>query len=173
MIVKLIGAALVLASATAIGSLLALQIREQEAWLRDIKMSLFLLSGEMNYHQMPLPEAMMRTGVRHGGRMRTFYSRVGAELEKKAGESFFDIWQRQVREVLKNAPLKKEQKEAFSEIGMYFVEADCNVRKNAIDFYLDRLEEDIVILRKNGKEKAYLLQTMGVLGGMFLLILVM
>jgi len=173
MIVKLVGAVLVLTSATAIGSLLALQVKEQEEWLKDIKMSLFLLAGELNYHQMPLPEAMRRAGVRHGGRMKGFYNRVGTELEKKEGDSFFTIWRRQVQENLKNAPLRKEQKDAFLEIGMYFTEADANVRENAIEFYLNRLEEDIVFLRKNGKEKAYMFRTMGMLGGMFLLILVM
>ena len=67
--VKLIGAILVLVSAYAIGSLLALQVKEQEKWLKDMKTTLFLLLGELEYRQVPLPEALAIVGKRHGGRL--------------------------------------------------------------------------------------------------------
>ncbi len=171
MLIKTIGAVLVLASSTAIGSLLALQVKEQEHWLKDIKMSLFLLSGELEYHQMPLPEAMRMTGTKHKGRMSDFFQNTGKELEKKEGNSLITVWQKQAERTMKNAPLKKEQKEEFSEIGIYFAQADSMVRKNALEFYFARLEEEMAQIRGTGKDKAYLYRMMGMLGGIFLLIL--
>ena len=171
MLIKTIGAVLVLTSATAIGSLLAMQIKEQEHWLRDIKGALFLLMGDLEYHQRPLPEALKQTGMRHEGRMKEFFLTTAAELEKKEGKRLGAIWKSQAESALKHAPLKKEQKEEFSEIGIYFAEADSKVRKNAVEFYFARLEEEIVSLRENEKDKAYLYRTMGMLGGIFLLLL--
>ena len=171
--VKLIGAVLVLVSAYAIGSLLALQVKEQEKWLKDIKTTMFLLLGELEYRQVPLPDALELTGKRHGGRLAGFYQSLSAELDKKEGFSLQELWKKQAEPALRDCPLTKEQKEEFSELGLYFTEADKETRRSSLDFYLNRLEEDIVRLRETGGDKAYLCRTLGMLGGIFLLILVL
>ena len=171
--VKLIGAILVLVSAYAIGSLLALQVKEQEKWLKDIKNALFLLQGELEYRQVPLPEALMVIGKRHGGRLASFFQKLSEELSKKEGVSLQEIWQQLAVQALKDSPLSKQQKEEFAELGLYFTETDRETRKNSMEFYLNRLEEDIVNIRETGGEKAYLCRTLGMLGGIFLLILVL
>lgn len=168
---KLIGAVLVLVSAYAIGCLLALQVKEQERWLRDMKTTLFLLLGELEYRQMPLPEAMELIGGRHNGRLKTFFGGLSQELRKKEGVSLQELWQQTAMTSLKESPLTKGQKEEFAELGLYFMESDKETRKNSLEFYLTRLEEDIVTLRENGGDKAYLCRTLGMLGGIFILIL--
>lgn len=169
--IKAVGAVLVLVSAFAIGSLLALRVKEQEHWLKDIKMTMFLLEGELEYHQMPLPEAVQLVGKRHGGRLERFLWSLGEELKKKEGIALKELWKQQAAVLLKDSPLNREQREEFSELGLYFMEADSKVRKNAIEFYLNRLEEEIIHSRETGADKAYLYRMLGMLGGIFLLIL--
>lgn len=171
--IKIIGAVLVLVSAYAIGSLLALQVKEQEKWLKDIKTAMFMLVGELEYRQMPLPEALDTIGHRHGGRLSAFFLVLAEELKKKEGISLKELWHELAVPALKDSPLTKEQKEEFAELGLYFTESDKDTRKNSLDFYLNRLEEDIVKLRETGADKAYLCRTLGMLGGIFLLILVL
>lgn len=171
--IKIIGAVLVLVSAYAIGSLLALRVKEQEKWLRDIKTALFLLQGELEYRQIPLPEALELIGRRHCGRLAAFFRVLAEELKKKDGIHLKELWRQVAEPALRDCPLSKEQKEEFAELGLYFVEADKETRKNSLDFYLNRLEEDIVKLRETGSDKAYLCRTLGMLGGIFLLILVL
>ena len=171
--VKLVGAVLVLVSAYAMGSVLALRIKEQEKWLKEIKTTMFLLLGELEYRQMPLPEALEMIGKRHGGNLQTFFQVLSEELKKKEGFSLQEIWQQLAILALKDSPLSKQQKEEFAELGLYFTETDRETRKNSMEFYLNRLEEDIVSIRETGGEKAYLCRTLGMLGGIFLLILVL
>ena len=171
--VKLVGAVLVLVSSCAIGALLALQVKEQEKWLKDIKTTLFLLLGELSYRQMPMPDAMELVGIRHSGRMKDFYLGMTEELQKKNGLSLQELWQKHALVSLKDSPLNGSQKEEFAELGLCFSETDKETRKNSLDFYLTRLEEDIVSLREKGADKAYLCRTLGMLGGIFLLILVL
>ena len=171
--IKLIGAILVLISAYAIGSLLALQVKEQEKWLKDIKTALFLLTGELEYRQVPLPDALSIIGKRHGGKMASFFQTLSEELAKKEGFSLQELWKKEAVTALKDAPLSKAQKEEFSDLGLYFMETDKETRRNSLEFYLKRLEEEIVNLRETGKDKAYLCRTLGMLGGIFLLILVL
>lgn len=171
--IKLIGAVLVLVSSCAIGGLLALQVKEQERWLKDIKTTLFLLLGELEYRQMPLPDALELIGERHNGRLKAFFCGLSGELKKKEGVSLKELWQKEAVSLFKDCPLPKGQKEEFAELGLYFMDADKETRKNSLEFYLNRLEEDIVSLRENGGDKAYLCRTLGMLGGIFLLILVL
>ncbi len=171
--IKLIGAVLVLVSAYAIGCLLAFKVKEQEKWLKDIKTALFLLMGELEYRQMPLPEALEVIGKRHGGRVSGFFLLLSEELEKKDGFSMQELWHQLAETALKESPLSGEQKEEFAELGLYFMKSDKGTRRSSIEFYLNRLEEDIVNLRENGASKAYLCRTLGMLGGIFLLILVL
>ena len=171
--VKLIGAILVLISAYAIGSLLALQVKEQEKCLKDIKTALFLLMGELEYRQVPLPDAMEIVGKRHAGRLASFFQSLSGELAKKEGFSLQELWKKEAMTALKECPLNKEQKEEFADLGLYFMESDKETRRNSLEFYLKRLEEDIVNLRETGADKAYLCRTLGMLGGIFLLILVL
>lgn len=171
--IKLVGAILVLVSAYAIGSLLALQVKEQEKWLKDIKTALFLLMGELEYRQVPLPDALTIIGKRHGGRLSSFFQSLSGELVKKEGFSLQDLWKKTAVASLKDCPLGAEQKEAFGDLGLYFMEADKATRRSSMDFYLSRLEEDIVKSRETGEDKAYLCRTLGMLGGIFLLILVL
>ena len=170
---KITGAVLVLVSSYAIGSILALQVKEQEKWLKDIKTALFLLMGEMEYRQTPLPEALQLVGRRHGGRLSVFFQVLSEELTKKEGFCVQEVWQQLAVTAVKESPISKEQKEEFSELGLCFAEADRETRRNSLEFYLNRLEEDIIKLRENGGNKAYLCRTLGMLGGIFLLILVL
>lgn len=171
--IKLVGAILVLVSAYGIGSILALQVKEQEKWLKDIKTALFLLMGELEYRKLPLPEAFEMIGMRHGGRLTAFFSAAAEELKKKEGRSLKEVWKELAIPAVKDSPLTKEQKEEFSELGLYFMEADKETRRSSLEFYFSRLEEDIVRLREKGADKAYLCRMLGMLGGIFLLILVL
>ena len=84
-----------------------------------------------------------------------------------------ELWKEVAVPALKDSPLTKVQKEEFAELGLYFMESDRETRRNSMEFYLNRLEEDIIGIRKNGADKAYLCRTLGMLGGIFLLILVL
>jgi len=171
--IKLAGAALVILSSCAIGWILAAQVKEQERWLKDVKVSLFLLLGELEYHQMPFPEALCIVGRRHGGYIGPFFEELGEVLQRKEGSTVKELWETKGRKYIKASPLNREQQAEFAELGSYFSETDRQARNNAVTYYLERLEEDIVQLRETGTDKAYLYRTMGMLGGMFLLILVL
>ena len=117
--IKLAGAVLVMLSSCAIGGVFAAQVKEQEKWLKDIKIALFLLLGELEYHQIPFPEALCLVGRRHGGYIGSFLNEIGERLGKKEGVTVKKIWEEQGRKFLKDAPLTKEQKEEFTELGGY------------------------------------------------------
>lgn len=170
---KLLGGMLVLLSTTAIGGCLARQMREQERWMKEIKKVLMLLNGELTYNKTPLPEAFTLVGTRHGGQMQRFLLAIGDALRKQNGSGFLDCWKRESEHWLSNAPLNKEQKREFIDLGECFLGADAVARDNNIAFYLSRVDNELEQLSKTVKDKAYLYRMLGVLGGMFLWILIL
>lgn len=169
--IKLIGAVLILVSAYAIGSIFALRIKEQERWLKEIKTSLFLLQGEMDYRQVPLPEAVALIGKRNNGKLSSFFCAMAEEMQKKEEGSLQEIWREQAEKAVKDSPLSVGQKEDFAELGICFAGSDRESRDNVLEFYFRRLEEDIVKIKKNGADRAYLCRTLGMMGGILILIL--
>lgn len=170
---KTVGSVMILCSAGAIGMIFAGRIKESELWLKEIKLVIIRLTGEIRYHRKTVPEALCTVGRRYEGRLKEFLTETGEQLQEMESGSLQEVWKHNGEQILQQAPLTREQKEAFLELGSFFCEADETTRTGTIDFYLLRLEEELKELRKNGKEKAYLYRMLGVMGGMFLLILVL
>ncbi|MGN0507316.1 MAG: stage III sporulation protein AB [Lachnospiraceae bacterium] len=170
---KLMGGALVLVSAAAIGGTFAGRVKEQEVWLKEIKLVFLLLGGELNYNKTPLPEAFILVARRHDGPLTPFLKKVGEELTEQNGRMLKELWAAQAGQILLKAPLLKSQKQEFAALGECFSETDSTARENAIAFYLKRLEAELEHLEQTGRDKAYLYRMLGMLGGLFLLVLIL
>lgn len=168
---KLIGGILVLISAAAIGGIFAGRVKEQEEWLKEIKLVLLLLSGELNYHKTPLPEAFLNVAGRHDGALTEFFQNLSEELSEKNGAGFKEVWAEQAERIMQKTPLSTAQKREFVSISECFSETDSAARENTVAFYINRLETELSEFQKTGRDKAYLYRMLGMLGGIFLLIL--
>lgn len=170
---KLIGGILVLLSATALGSCMAGKMREQEYLMKEIKKVLMLLGGELTYNKTPLPEAFTLVGNRHKGQMQPFLLSMGEALHQQDGGNFLERWNKEAEQWLLPMPLSKEQKREFMELGECFLGTDAIARDNSLAFYVSRVDQELEQLSKTGKDKAYLYRMLGILGGMFLWILIL
>lgn len=170
---KLIGSVLVLASAAAIGGIFAGRVKEQENWLKEIKLMLLLLSGELKYNKTPLPEALLTVAGRHNGVLTGFFKSLGSELLNQNGMALNELWEKQAERAMKQAVLSTAQKQEFASLGDCFLETDSTARENAVAFYISRLETELETMQKTGRDKAYLYRMLGMLGGMFLLVLIL
>ena len=173
MIWRLIGGTLVLISTAAIGATFAGRIKAQEAWLKEIKLVFLLLGGELNYNKTPLPDAFLLLAKRHSGPLTPFLHEMGEELYSQSGNLLTELWAERARKLLAGSPLSKGQRQEFTELGECFSETDSNARENAIAFYISRLEAELAQLKQTGKDKAYLYRMLGMLGGLFLLVLIL
>ena len=72
---------------------------------------------------------------------------------------------------LKGRAITKEDKEEFARFGESLGYLDVEMQKNAMKLYLKELEQKIEYLQKEIPQKRKLYQSLGVMGGIFLLIL--
>ena len=83
MILKVIGAILVIISCGGFGFYIVLAHRQQVDELRQLVAALDYISCELNYHLTPLPELCKRVSHRSKGMIRVAFDSFGRELEKQ------------------------------------------------------------------------------------------
>lgn len=83
MILKVVGAALVIVSCGGFGFYIVLAHRKQVDELKQLLAALDYISCELHYHLTPLPELCKRVAYRSNGNIKTAFERLSKELEKQ------------------------------------------------------------------------------------------
>ena len=87
------------------------------------------------------------------------------------GQSFGELWQKQIKRWLSDTHLKKGDKEQLGSLGEVLGYLDLEMQLSSIDLYLDQLELCIREAQEAAQTKRKLYQSLGVAGGIFLVIL--
>ncbi|WP_313071674.1 stage III sporulation protein AB [Lacrimispora sp.] len=167
---KLLGAALVIISSTGLGFYMAAQWTEHLKTVERLKKMILLLKGEIVYANSPLTEAFERTGKKAGGGMGDLFVAVAERLIKQQAEPFFTVWQEEIDNLPKEVCLSKEDKQNLKGLGEHLGYLDMDMQERNILLYLEQLDLTIGYLRKHKQEKSRLYSTLGIMGGLFLTI---
>ena len=168
---KFAGACLIMVSAAGIGVSFSADLRRRCQELRILKQLVYMLRGEIKYTKTPLPEAFYHISVRLPEPFGSFLSRVVEELAKAEGRTFGELWREQIRETLHSSRLNRMDKEQLATLGEVLGYLDVEMQLAAIDLYIEQLEEGIREAENSMGTKQKLYQSLGVAGGIFLVIL--
>lgn len=168
---KLLGAILILASATGIGISLSVDVKRYGMELRLLKQMVYMLRGEIKYTKTPLLEAFSSIAVRMPEPFSSFLREVAAEMEMMDGRSFGEIWREQIGRKLSDTRLKREDKEQLGALGESLGYLDLEMQLSTIGLYLEQLEIRIQDAQESVGAKQKLYKSLGVAGGIFLIIL--
>lgn len=172
-VIKIVGCVLILSSSAGMGWYFSGELRGRIQDLKDLKRILSLLRGDIRYANTPLPEAVQALSVRHDGKYKIFFSKIAERLIELGGVSFSDIWKEAIEKELINTSLNKKDLQTLTQFGENLGYLDKEMQLNTIDLYLSQIDEEIKDLSKNVKEKSYLYNSLGILGGIFIMILML
>lgn len=172
MIVKAAGICLIMGSSTAMGFLLSGRLEERIEELECMKKMLMQLKGEIRYHHAMLPEGFRATAGRMENLYGTLLKNVSEEMEEMDGQTLAQIWEKNVRVVLKESALSKEDKERLVAFGGQMGYLDIEMQINSIELYMEQLQEEIKNAKEGLKRNGKLYRTMGVIAGIFVVILI-
>jgi len=172
-VIKIVGCVLILSSSAGMGWYFSGELRGRIQDLKDLKRILSLLRGDIRYANTPLPEAVQALSVRHDGKYKVFFSKIAERLIELGGVSFSDIWKEAIAKELSNTSLNKKDLQTLTQFGENLGYLDKEMQLNTIDLYLSQIDEEIKDLSKNVKEKSYLYNSLGILGGIFITILML
>ena len=171
MIIKCIGGAMTLVSASLLGFYLSQAIAFRLDDLKQLKKILVVLRGEIKYSISTLPDALESISTRTNNQYRAFFTFLSKELKKFDGNNFQSIWEKAIEEHLNDTYLNKKDIEKLKQLGETLGFLDKEMQLNSINLYLEQLGEEIKVSIEDSKQNQKLYKNIGVLGGLLLIII--
>lgn len=169
--VRAAGALLAAVSAARMGIALGSELRRRVLLLQDFYKGILMVHQEMDYMKTPLEEALQRAGTVLGDPLSSFFRETGVRLEKLPGTPFFSVWEEMEDWYLSECELKEEDRALIMQWGMQLGNLEPGGNGGVLKVYRDRLEKAIAEAEEEHRSKARLYERLGVLGGIFLVIL--
>lgn len=171
--IKLIGCLLVIASTAGIGFFFSNEMKCRVEHLKELKKLIGLLRGDIRYANTPLPEAINAIARRHDGDFTNFFQKISTKLNELSGLTFCSIWKEAVEKDLINTSLVKKDKIHLVQFGENLGYLDKDMQMNTLDLYISQMEDEINDLTKSLKEKTYLYNSLGIMAGLFITIIML
>lgn len=147
--IRILGAVLVVISCSGMGFFMAGQWGERLKTMEHLRKMIFLLKGEIG----------------------DLFIRVAERMEGQRGEPFYDIWQEEIDKLPKAFCLSKEDRQSLKGLGEHLGYLDLEMQERTILLYLEQLDLSIGYLRKHKQERSRLYTSLGIMGGIFITIM--
>lgn len=170
---KFAGTAMILIATTGFGISFASDLRGRIAELRCLKKIMLMLRGEIKYAKTPLPEAFRSIGKRLSPPFSCFLAAASKELGVLQGKTFQEVWEDAVFMHLSRTRLTKGDLAQLIKLGENFGYLDSEMQLGTIDLYLEQLELEIERAEQTVENKARMCHCLGVLAGLFAVILIL
>ena len=168
MMLRLIGAGLIIASCGAFGFGMAAQYRREISVLRQFMSSLEFMQQEMAYHLSPLPELCRMAAGETKGILRVVFMNLYRELKWQqlpdAGSCMYAAIQR-------SGEMPARVRRLLVQLGQTLGRFDLSGQLQGIRAVQKRCEETLEMIRKNRDERLRSYQTLGVCAGAALAII--
>ncbi len=161
---------MVLFSCTAMGFMAGERKKQRIKELKELMVHMKVLYGEIEYGRSALPEVMKIVASRNKGNITGFFEAVSAELSGLTVEPFSVIWNRCMKAELSAACLNKKDWVLLEGLGENLGFLDQKMQLTTIGHYMMNLEEAMEEAAEEVKEKVRLYQILGVLLGIFVVI---
>lgn len=169
--IKLAGAVLAVVSAALLGFALGNDLKRRIGFLQELQKGLLMLHQEMEYRKTPLEEALQYAGNSLTEPLSSFFRETGIRLEKLPGAPFFSVWEEMADWYLSEAGQKKEDMELIRQLGRQLNGLEAEGNSSLLTIYEQRLQGMIASAKEEYAGKAQLYQRLGILGGIFLVLL--
>ena len=168
---RITGCVLVTTSCGALGVLKARQWRIHRQMLERLRRMVYLLRGEILYAMSPLHEALERVGRKSDGPAAVWFCRMAERLRRQDGETFSGIWKEELDRQAKAMLLSAREQTELAEFGEHLGYLDVGMQERTIALYLEQLDLAIGFLREHEPERTRMCTCLGIMGGMFLSVL--
>lgn len=171
--IKILGFICIIAGGSGIGYSMSRQISRRYEELQNLQRMTGMLAGEITYGNTPLPEALSSIGRRLDGSVAVFLDKLSENLMEQPHESLAILFEQKMRENLEKSQLQEKDLEALSKMGSFLGYLDRDMQLRTLKLYQTELEREIQDTYKSmpGKKKLY--QSIGIMGGLFLVILLL
>ena len=135
--------------------------------LENLEQAFFMLRGELQYTRATFEDVFEKLGDKIDGPIGKWLKSLWRRLYEKEGTSFWEIWKSSIEQELQESHLKKEDLNELKEIGKNLGHFEN------IDLFIEQLGYKIQKTREDCETKGKLYRSFGIMGGVFLVILLL
>lgn len=164
---KIVGSIMVIAMCTTLGFEKSMELQKHLKELEELKRIFVILRSELVYSKVMFSEVFFKISKKTEGLYKEWLIDLAKKLELCGTGTFADIWKNSIRTYFDSTALIQSEKDELEQIGVSLQYVD------AIDLYLAQLNFSIESTREELKRKKKLYQTIGVMSGIFLVIVLL
>lgn len=168
---KLIGAALVIFAGAGFGACPVHKMKERIREFEELYFCLLRLKSEINHGGRPLPEAIRAAADSKKDGKAGGYRRVMHRLAERLSqgkEGYEALIRSCVTESFRDSVITKEEQEAFTETFLLLGGGDKEKQVQLLEYYAENVRLAIAGEKEKRKEKSYVYRSLGIIGGIFL-----
>lgn len=167
---KWIGALLFIAAATWIGFEWSQTLNKRPKHIRQLKNALQTLEAEILYSQLPLKDAFATIARQIPVPVQTFFKNLAAGLEKDNGD-LESLWKKEVDLLINESALRNNEGEILLQFGQTLGQHDFLQQQKHIQLTIHHLERELEEARDNQFRYEKMAKSLGILGGLFIVLL--
>lgn len=168
---RFVGSVLIISSTTWAGVLYG---KEKQRYLEDmmyLRHVIHMIKNEIEYANVPLGEIFKKVAFCVKEPYRSWLHTMEHQIDIRSRSDFQKIWRYALENCLADLHLKKEHKKQIDEIGSCIGKMNRGTQTDNLEFYIENLNIEIKNMRKEIKEKQRVGNCIGVMSGLFLVII--
>lgn len=170
---KILGCILVISSTWSIGHYFSSNYQKRVADLKEFKSNIIFLRGDIRHASTPLPEAIYSIAIRNKGNFEEFFAYTSKKLNEYPGVSFCDVWSESALLNLNSTGLHQKDINNIILFGENLGYLDKNMQISFLDLYIEQLDNEINELLLNVTKKTYMFNSLGLMVGIFISIIML
>lgn len=168
--IRVTGALLVVFSCTGMGMFYGYEVQRRIREMKQLQSHLILLRGDVRYMRSSLPEAFAAAAGRGNDIWCAFFSTVADRLGSHEADDFATAFLQSMKLVREKSALKQQELVMLEEFGQMLGKMDYEMQMNAFEWFFEQEGELVNGLEKQADKKVLLSKSLGILAGVFLVI---
>lgn len=173
MLVKLLGCLLILISTSGFGYFKGLEYRKHIDEIQRLKHVIWQLRGEMKYTRLPLDAICRKLQTQTEEPYASWLRNISKRILEKGAMNLGVLWEEVTKKDLKELFLTTSEMAELSQLGYQLGHMDIGMQEQILCWYEEQLEEKRKKLSEKLDEKRRLCNCLGVMGGIFLIIVLL
>lgn len=171
LLLKMVGALLVITGCVGIGFYKCTEIAGRIEELKEIYRLILMIKSEIDYLAWPLAEAMGKAAGCCKERFRLFFEMIERRLYEKNGETFSEIWADSVYGCFSDSYMKDADLRLLCNIGEHLGLTDKQTQVSALELYMENLKATISHLESTSAQKQRVYKCISAFSGLMAVIL--
>lgn len=168
---RIIGMMMIFISCSGIGLTYTYIYKKRLVELCEWKKGIVLLKNEINFALTPLPEAFEIVGRRLEGEISIFYLKISKLLQTSQNNSMDKLDENLIKKMLIDTCLNEKDKNSIiifiKKLGLLDKESQIN----NLDLHISYMDQEIEKSRKDEEKNNKLYKTLGILSGIFIIVI--